>query len=113
MFCSEGFTARGEVRLAGAHIGGILFLDHATLANPGGRALRAVGLTVDEHIMCDNGLSVRGEVDLRGARIDGNVYFNEATLANPGGRALNAARITVGQSVLLKSTEVAGYSDPA
>jgi hypothetical protein len=36
----EGLTARGEVNLLGAHIGGTLGFRGATLANPDGPALR-------------------------------------------------------------------------
>jgi hypothetical protein len=43
----DGFQGRGEVNLGGAHIGGSLNLDGATLSNPGGRALYADRLTVD------------------------------------------------------------------
>jgi hypothetical protein len=51
MFCSEGFTARGEVVLLGAHIGGSLDLRGATLTNPDGPALIAAGLTVDQEML--------------------------------------------------------------
>ena len=41
MFCREGFTATGEVRLVGAHIGGQLNLSGASLTNPDGRDVTA------------------------------------------------------------------------
>jgi hypothetical protein len=40
MQCTEGFTAEGEVCLSGAHIGGQLSFDGATLTNPDGEALQ-------------------------------------------------------------------------
>lgn len=46
MFCRAGFTARGEVRLPGAQVGGELVFEGATLTNPGGWALTADGLSV-------------------------------------------------------------------
>jgi hypothetical protein len=49
MFCTTGFTAEGEVRLAGAHISGQLDCSGAKMTNRGGRALNAGGLTVDQH----------------------------------------------------------------
>jgi hypothetical protein len=45
---NQGFTAKGNVNLQGAHIGGRLELDHAWLCNPGGTALAADGLTVGQ-----------------------------------------------------------------
>jgi hypothetical protein len=68
MFCGEGFTAAGEVRLIGAHIGGQLAFTDATL---GGRRialdledakLRALGL----HFAA----APHGELDLAGARVE-------------------------------------------
>lgn len=45
---NEGLTATGEVSLLGAHVGGILDLSGAALANPNGTALTADRLTVDQ-----------------------------------------------------------------
>ena len=39
MWCGEGFTAAGEVRLHGAHIGGQLVCNGGHFTNPGGSAL--------------------------------------------------------------------------
>ncbi len=54
MFCRNGFTAQGEVRLPGAQIGGRLYFDGAKLSNPGGRALVASRLTVGQDMFCRN-----------------------------------------------------------
>jgi hypothetical protein len=91
----RGFTAYGEVRLAGARIGGRISLDGARLANPAGCALAADGLTA-ESIGCGDGFTADGEIRLVGARVDGEVSFDGARLANPGGRALDATRLSVG-----------------
>jgi hypothetical protein len=40
MHCTAGFTARGMLNLVGAHIGGQLAFDGATLTNPNGPALQ-------------------------------------------------------------------------
>jgi hypothetical protein len=98
----DGFTARGEVRLLGAHIGGQLILSGATLTNPDGRALNADGLTVDQDILCREGFTATGEVRLVGAHIGGNLEFNGATLTNPDSLALSADALTVDQGVFCR-----------
>jgi hypothetical protein len=95
----QGFTVRGEVRLAGARIGGQLSLDGATLTNPDGPALAADRLTVDQDMFCSFGFAVRGEVRLAGARIGGQLILDGATLTNPDGPALAADRLTVDQGM--------------
>jgi hypothetical protein len=96
---SHGFTASGEVRLAGARIGGQLVLDGATLTNPNGRALTADRVTAEEGMFCRQGFSATGEVSLRGARIGGQLVFEGATLTNPDGRALTGDGVIVEQGM--------------
>jgi hypothetical protein len=103
MFCRNGFSAEGEVNLVGAHIGGNLEFDRATLTNPTGRALDADSLTVDRGMFCRNGFSAEGEVNLVGAHIGGNLEFDRATLTNRTGPALNAASLTVDLSVFCRN----------
>jgi adhesin HecA-like repeat protein len=95
----RGFTATGEIALAGAHIGGRLDLRGATLTNPDGPALNAARLTVDQDMFCSDGFTTRGEVVLLGAHIGGQLDLRGATLTNPDGPALNAARLTVDQDM--------------
>jgi hypothetical protein len=99
---SYGFTASGEVRLRGTHIGGGLLLSGATLANPDGFALFADSLTVDQNMFCREGFTAVGQVRLHGAHIGGNLEFDGATLANPDGHALIADGLTVDQSMLCR-----------
>ncbi len=86
----DGFSARGEVNLAGAHIGGRLVLSGASLANENGWALLAGVLTVGQGMYCREGFSARGEVNLAGAHIGGPLSLTGASLANENGPALNA-----------------------
>jgi len=90
MFCGEGFTATGGVRLLGARIGGDLHLSGATLTNPGGDALTADRLSVNHNLVCGEGFTATGEISLSGAHIGGQLSFVRATLTNPspGGTAL-------------------------
>jgi adhesin HecA-like repeat protein len=102
-----GFTATGEIALAGAHIGGRLDLHRATLANPDGPALSAARLTVDQDMFCSEGFTARGEVVLLGAHIGGSLDLRGATLTNPDGPALIAAGLTVDQEMLPRETPLA------
>jgi hypothetical protein len=95
LYLNWGFTATGEVRLLGAHIGGSLNLSGASLANLDGPALVADGLTVDGGMFCGEGLTATGEVRLVAARIGVVLDFAGATLSNPEGTALYAYRLTV------------------
>lgn len=92
---NDGFIARGEVRLAGARIGGHLILSGASLVNSGGAALHADLVTVDHSMICRNGFTAHGVVRLRGAHIGGQLNLDSASLLNPGGLALRADRLDV------------------
>ena len=87
MFCRDGFSAAGEVYLSGAHIGGVLVFDGATL----GRGLFADGLRVGLGMFCRHGFSANREVRLVGARIAGQLDFERATL----GEGLDATMLRV------------------
>jgi hypothetical protein len=80
----------GEVRLLGAHIGGVLDLAGAKLRNPGKDALNADGMQVDGSVFGGEGFEVDGEVRLLGAHIGGVLDLAGAKLRNPGKYALNA-----------------------
>ena len=100
MFCREGFTANGEVRLLGSHIGGSLdFFGGATLRNPDGCALNADGLTVNGDMFCREGFTAEGEIRLLGARIGSDLGFSVAKLSNPKHYALSADRLTLNGSM--------------
>ena len=103
-----GFTATGEVRLRGAHIGGQLDLSGGTLTNPDGFALFADGLTVDQGMFCGDGFTATGEVRLLGAHIGGQLGLSGGTLTNPGGRALTADSLTVDQGVFCQGFAATG-----
>jgi hypothetical protein len=89
---TRGFTARGEVRLMGAHIGGILDCDggHFTAPNPEGYAINAVGLTVGGAMFCGEEFTAEGEVRLLDARIGAQFSCSGGRFTNPDGCALAA-----------------------
>ncbi|MFG1832969.1 translocation/assembly module TamB domain-containing protein, partial [Micromonospora chersina] len=102
IFCSEGFTATGEIRLVGVHIGGQLAFNGATLTNLDGDALSADGLIVDQGMFCRDGFAATGPIRLVGAHIGGQLNFNSATLTNPDGVALAATRLTADQDMFCR-----------
>ncbi|WP_433476212.1 hypothetical protein ACQPZP_03690 [Spirillospora sp. CA-142024] len=90
----DGLTTDGPVTLEGARIGGRLSLVGARLSNPGGRALTADGLTVEQNMTCRDGFTAEGEIRLPGARL-ARLSFAGARLSNPRGYALTADGLTV------------------
>lgn len=95
VYCDQGFSAQGEVRLPGARIGGQLILRGARLHNASGPALYASRLDVAANVFCDGGFTAEGEVRLRGARVGGYLSFVGAQLSAPGRTALNADDLAV------------------
>jgi hypothetical protein len=95
MFCQNGFSAAGHVRLLGAHIGGLLSFDSATLD----AELDASGAQVGQDMLCQNGFSATGEVRLSGAHIGGLLSFDSATLD----AELDASGAQVGQDMLCRN----------
>ncbi|MEV0559110.1 oxidoreductase [Streptomyces sp. NPDC050597] len=108
----DGFTAKGEVILRGAHAGGDLDMrdrqpdmtdrqpQRAQLLNRGHVALLVSRMHVEGDVLCDE-IKTVGEVDFSGARVDGAVRFRGAQLSNPGGRALHGYHLQVGTSLHL------------
>lgn len=91
----NGTVAAGEVSLRRSRIAGELSLNGSQLANPGGRALSADGLTVGSGIFCRDEFSASGEVRLAGAHVDGQVVLDGARLLNQDGYALIGDGLTV------------------
>ncbi|TDQ05207.1 hypothetical protein [Labedaea rhizosphaerae] len=79
-------SARGEIRLRGAQLGGSLHLTQARLVNPLGDALDGTGLTITGNLHCDRGergtaaFDAAGRVVLAGARVGGDAVFSGAHL---------------------------------
>ena len=96
----DGFTTRGQVHLAGAHIGGQLNLTRAVLENGNRTALDGNGLTVEQGMVCSQGFSAHGEVKLAGAHIGGQLNLTAATLTNENGTALDGNGLTVDRDMV-------------
>ncbi|WP_405607606.1 hypothetical protein [Streptomyces sp. NBC_01508] len=107
VWCSDSFTAEGEVRLIGAEMSANLSLDRAVLSNPAGSALtldRATVADVDATALTVTG----GHVTLVGAQIRGRLDLSRAQLGTDGEDiALDAESAAVGGSILCQDTRAA------
>jgi hypothetical protein len=108
VWCSEGFTADGEIRLIGATLKSNLTLAGALLANPGGTALN-----LDSALLGDldgAGLVVSaGQLRLVGTQVSGRVKLDGAEFSGSEGKpALIADGLTVGKSLGLGGIRVSG-----
>ncbi|GAA4484260.1 oxidoreductase [Actinoallomurus oryzae] len=95
VYCDQGFTVEGEVRLPGAQVGGQLIFRGARLRNPKGLALYASRLSVAANVFCDGGFSAEGEIRLRGGRIGGYLSLVGASISHPGRMALNCDDLSI------------------
>jgi hypothetical protein len=112
MFLSGSFTAtatanNGAVNLIGAHVGGSLECEGATLRNDSGIALVADGLQVNQTMFLRGftatGVGENGTVRLIGAHVGIILDCDRATLRNDSGPALNAEGLQVDHGMLLSS----------
>ena len=86
---NEGFSAKGEVRLLDAIIGGGLRCRGGSFENPDGDALNADGLNCKGTVFLSNGFSAKGEVRLLDAMIGGGLDCHGGSFENPRGLALD------------------------
>jgi hypothetical protein len=125
------FTARGEIRLLGARLGGSLDLSGAHIDAPGGVALDLTDAVIGGSLFLITGTSgrrpvIRGRVDMSSARVSAQLLVRGATLEAPAatpskvgysrfrdsGTAVSAPRLTVGAEVTLeKNCTVIGGLD--
>jgi hypothetical protein len=89
----------GQIVLTGAHIAGAFHLRDCRLEQPGGIALLANRVVVDDDLNAQRA-TVDGEVRLAAARVGGVITFGGASLRNAGGMALGAYNLTVGTRFL-------------
>ena len=99
----RGFTANGQVVLAGAHIGGQLNCGGSFFAERDGPAILADLLVVDGNLLCNKGFTATGAVRFVGARVGGQFNCRGGTFTNPGGHALEADNLTVQGNLLFTS----------
>ncbi|SNS51223.1 MULTISPECIES: hypothetical protein [unclassified Azospirillum] len=103
LFCNDGFTSKGEVRLLGAQIGRDVYFNKANLDGGTGAALSADRMVVTGGVFCSEGFTSKGEVRLLGAQIGGTASFNEANLDGGTGDALSADRMVVNGNLFCRN----------
>lgn len=89
---------QSALRLDGAHIGGRLILDGASLGNDLGSAVDAVGSFIQGDVSLEatkmTGSHQYGVLLVAGAHIGGDLNLNDAVMSNDAGPAINAASLT-------------------
>ena len=96
---TDGFHARGEVRLLGARIGAALICSGGKFENPQSVALGLDNADVNGDMRLDAGFDATGEVRLLGARITGQLNCANGRFKNRSGDALVLDGGEIGGSV--------------
>jgi hypothetical protein len=104
---APGLQVRGQTRLAGTTVTGVVNLDDASLSEPTGTVIDAENLTVGSNLRARR-LRTHGMIDLRGARIPGELDLNEARLCNPNGVALRVRSSAIGEIWLHDAAPISG-----
>ena len=107
MLFGGGFTAvgageTGAISLLGAHVGGQLACDGASVRNDSGPALDAERLQLNQSMHLRDGFTAIGAVRLVNAHLGGNFECDRASLRNDSGPALDADGLQVGESIFLR-----------
>jgi hypothetical protein len=98
MFCRRT-TARGQIKLFAAHVGGVLSFVDAHLSNPGGcSVLSEDGLIIGGSALF-NKVVATGEICMLRANIGGLLSFMDAQLTNAGATVLTLDGLTVDAGV--------------
>jgi hypothetical protein len=106
---NAGFTAHGEVNLAGATVGTELTCTGGFFDCPTGVALRADGLTTAGNVNLDNGFRAIGEVRLARATVGRQLLCTGASFDGPGELALDLTGVVVNGDVELSNgCQIAG-----
>ena len=105
-----GLQVRGQTRLAGTAVTGVVNLDDADLSEPAGTVIDAENLTVGSNLRARR-LRAEGSIDLRGAKIPRDLDLNESRLSKAGGVALRASSCTIGELWLHDAAPIAGSVD--
>jgi len=104
IFLNDGFSARGEVSLIEAEIGGNLSCEGGRFENPDKKktALIANGADIRGSVFFRDAQS-DGEVNLVRIRIGGNLDCAGGTFSNPGRKAVNADSAEIKGNVFLRN----------
>ncbi len=105
LFCTNGFSAEGEVRLLAARVGSAVDLSGGRLVNANRRALSADRLAVQGDLFCREGFHAEGEVRLLGVRVGGQLSFRGTIDTSPGVLALDLEEAQIARVLFLEPTE--------
>jgi len=103
LFLRNGFRAEGEVRLAGATIGGDLDCSRGQFINKDKDALSADGVQIKGAFFLRNGFKAEGEVRLLGATIGGDLDCSGGQFINKKRKALSASTAQIDGSFFLRN----------
>jgi hypothetical protein len=107
VFCTDGFTAAGEVMLIGAQLRDNLTLAGAILSNPGGIALSLDQATAGSLMAA--GMISSGAVKLTNVRLESDLDLRDARLDGTAGQvALSAERASVSGELILAGIHATG-----
>ncbi|QKG23158.1 hypothetical protein [Actinomadura verrucosospora] len=109
MFAQEA-QITGGVRLVGAKMNGGLFMQGATLSNPGRIALDAQNMVVENAAEFSAGFRAVGTVRLRSARFNGILSFSKGFLdsGDPARMALHASHMVCDELLLWPAEKIKG-----
>lgn len=112
----SGYGDKGAIRLRGAHIGGLLTMEGAEVANPSGSALRAESLAVGGDLLIGAGARVsgtghHGAICLASAHIGDDLYLIAAKMRNDSGPALFADGAHVEDTIVLLRSRISGAGE--
>lgn len=105
---TNGFTCRGEARLAFAWIEGHLDLSGACLGNSTGDALLADGCRIDGDLRLRSGFLSSQRVSLSGVRVAGNFDCDGARLQYPGNVVLSLPGARISGDWTLRGAAITG-----
>lgn len=109
LFGRHGFESQGGIRLAGAHLNGGIFLEHARLSITSGDVLVGDDLKVEGRMVCD-GLVAEGGIRLPGARINGRLSWDGAII-HANDTALDFRRLVAEDLLLAPAEPIDGIVD--
>ena len=104
----DGFVAEGEIRLIGAHIGGLMDCENGKFINPGKMAIVADNIRIDGDAQFRDGFSAKGEVRISAARIGGELDCSNGTFDNSKNCALHAEGVHVQSRIVMRGISVTG-----
>lgn len=96
------FLAIGEVILDGATIGGQLSCIGGHFKNPGGTALNANAVVINDTVLLNSGFETEGRVSLIGTRVEGDLECIASRVSSPEDVAFDGRGLIVGGQMSLR-----------